>query len=139
MGTRLQSYLKRAVGVAASLAIGLTVVAINNTVWAVSQDFPLTELWGEATLFQVMTASSPFLVLSIFGISACRSWIVGLSLTVALWGYYLWDTTHYKGGGANIGLGILLLFSPVPITIASLAALATYGNRRAADGVDADR
>ena len=116
-----------------ALTIVLAVVAICNTVWAISGGFPIVTLWDEASFIQVLLASFPYLVLAMFGIRLRRPWIVALFLTAAFWGYYLWDITHYEGGGANIGLALLMMFSPVPITGGSLLALATLTNRRSAD------
>ena len=130
-----RGYLKRvAIGLAASIAIGLTTVLTHDIIWAISGGFPITPIWREETSSQVLIACAPFLVLSVCGIGARRPWIVGLCLTGALWGYYLWDSTHYKGGGANIGLGILMIFSPILITGACLFAYATSAERRIAGG-----
>lgn len=140
MSTPSHSYLKRAaIGIAAALVIGLAVVAACNSVWAIAGGFPIATFWDEASPAQVVLASFPYLVLAIFGITARRSWITGLSLTAVFWGYYLWDISHYEGGGANIGLGILMLLSPIPITGASLLALATLADGRRADDMAAGR
>lgn len=140
MSIASHSYPKRAAnGFVAALTIGLTVVGICNTVWAIAGDFPIMTLWDEASVGQVLLASFPYLFLSICGISARRPWIAGLCLTAAFWGYYLWDITHYEGGGANIGLGIVMIFSPIPITAGSLLALATLSDGRRADDMAGGR
>lgn len=140
MSTPSHSYPKRAaIGIIGALAIGLAVVAACNTVWAIAGDYPITTLWDEASPAQVLLASFPYIILAIFGISARRPWLTGLSLTAAFWGYYLWEITHYEGGGANIGLGILMTLSPIPITGASLLALATVADGRRADDIAAGR
>ncbi|RYG86874.1 MAG: hypothetical protein EON59_08930 [Alphaproteobacteria bacterium] len=140
MSTSSHSYLKRAaIGIAAASVIGLAVVVACNTVWAIAGGFPIATLWDEASPAQVLLASFPYLVLAIFGITARRPWFTGLCLTAAFWGYYLWDITHYEGGGANIGLGILMMLSPIPITGASLLALATLADGRRADDMAAGR
>jgi hypothetical protein len=132
-----RTYPKRAIGgLAIALAIGFAVIATSNTVWAVIADFPLLSLWDDASIFQVLIASAPFIVLAISGISARRPWIVALWLTVAFWVFYTYVTTRpYDGGGANIGLGILMLFSPVPIAGASLLSLLTLADGRSADEI----
>ena len=140
MSTLSHSYPKRAaIGIVTALAIGTAVVVTCNTVWAIAGDFPIATLWDEASPVQVLLASFPYLVLAICGIAARRPWIAALCLTTAFWGYYLWDITHYEGGGANIGLGILMMFSPVPIIGASLLALATLADGRKADDIAAGR
>lgn len=129
------SYFGRAaIGIMASLGIGLAIILICNTVWAIAGGFPISTLWDDASLTQILIAASPFLILSVCGISARRPWIVGLCMTLAFWGYYLWDITHYEGGGANIGLGLLMLLSPVVITAACLLVHVTLaGGRRSGD------
>jgi len=123
------TYLKRALrGVVIALMIGVVVVAICNTVRAVIGGFPLIALWGDASFFQVMIASTPFVLLALVDIRAGRPWKVALILTIAFWAFYAYIIIgQYKGGGANIGLGILMMFSPLPITGASLLSLLTLG------------
>jgi hypothetical protein len=124
-------YLKRAaVGVVAALLVGLGVVGACNTGWAISRGRPLATLWGAESLAQVLLVSAPYLVLAAGGVVARRPWFVGLGLTVAFWGFYLFEITRpYEGGGANIGLGILMLFSPIPIFAGSLIAALTLHRR----------
>jgi len=44
-----------------------------------------------------------------------RGFIAGLLASLALWGWYYADGLMNTGGGANIGLGILMMLSPLPI------------------------
>jgi hypothetical protein len=44
-----------------------------------------------------------------------RGYIAGLVASLALWGGYYADGFMNTGGGANIGLGILMLLSPLPV------------------------
>ncbi|MEG8039855.1 hypothetical protein QP166_11080 [Sphingomonas sp. LR60] len=129
------SYPRRAVvGLIAALVIGFAVVATCNTVWAATRGVSVLRLWDDASPFQILIAGSPYAVLAVFGISARRPWLVGLCLTAAFWGYYLWKITTFDGiGGANIGLGILMMFSPILIIAGSLFALVTLANGRGAD------
>lgn len=48
-----------------------------------------------------------------------RGYIAGLVVSVALWGWYYVDGVMNTGGGANIGLGIIMMLSPVPVFIAT--------------------
>ncbi len=132
-----RTYPKRALsGLVIALVIGVVVVAICNTLWAVIGGFPLLSLWDDASIFQVLIASAPFLLLALLGISARRPWVVALILTVAFWAFYAYVITRpYEGGGANIGLGILMMFSPLPIAGASLLSLLTLADGRRADEV----
>lgn len=66
--------------------------------------------------------SFPFLILAVLGINRKLPWITGVTLTIALWGYSLFDaiSTWDTDRGANIGLGLILLLSPGIITVVSL-------------------
>ena len=135
------SYPRRAVvGLIASIFIGFIVVATCNAVWAATRGVSPLKVWDDATPFQVLIAGSPYAVLAVFGISARRPWIVGLCLTAAFWGYYLWRITTFNGiGGADIGLGILMMFSPILVIGGSLFALVTLADGRGADDMAAGR
>ena len=126
------------VGLIASVVIGFVVIATCNTVWAATRGVSVLQLWDDTSPLQVLFAGSPYVVLAVFGISARRPWIVGLCLTAAFWGYYLWKITTFNGiGGADIGLGILMMFSPILIIGGSLLALATLADGRGADDMAA--
>jgi len=110
------------VGLVAAIAIGIAVVWIVNTAWTAFSETG-GSLWGGETDSQVLMVSAPFLVLALLGTGAPWPWLVGLFLTAAFWGFCLYVLTRpYEGGGANIGLGVLMLFSPFLITIAVLLA-----------------
>lgn len=127
-------------GLIASLVIGLIVVATCNTIWAATRGVSVLQLWDDASPFQVLIAGSPYTVLSVFGISARRPWFVGLCLTIAFWGYYLWKITTFNGiGGADIGLGILMMFSPILVIGGSFLTLVTLADGRRADEMAAGR
>lgn len=132
-----QTYAKRALsGLVIAFAIGIAVVATCNTIWAIVMGSPLLSPWDDASVFQVLIASAPYLLLALFGISARRPWIVALCFTVAFWAFYAYVITlPYMGGGANIGLGILMIFSPLPIAAASFLSLVTLANGRSTDKI----
>ena len=125
------TYLGRALsGFIIALVIGVAVVAIYKTLWAFIRGVPLLALWGNASIFQVTIASAPFLLLALVDIRARRPWKVALILTITFWSFYAYVISRpYEGGGANIGLGILMMFSPLPIAGASLLSLRTSGRR----------
>jgi hypothetical protein len=124
-------YPKRfALGLILSLAIGLLVVASCNTVWATATGAPIGTMWRENSAVQVVLAGLPYFVLAVCGIGARRAWIVALILTAAFWGYYLWDIIHYAGVGANIGIGILMMASPIAVTASGLLAASIGRNRQ---------
>lgn len=47
-----------------------------------------------------------------------RGFIAGLLVSLALWGWYYTDGWMNTGGGANIGLGIIMMLSPFPVYVA---------------------
>lgn len=44
-----------------------------------------------------------------------RGYIAGLLTSLALWGWYYADGLMNTGDGANIGLGIIMMLSPLPV------------------------
>lgn len=124
-------YPKRiALGLILSLAIGLVVVGLCNTVWAAVTGAPIATMWRENSAIQIALAGLPYFVLAVCGINAQRAWVAALSVTAAFWGYYLWDIIHYTGVGANIGIGILMMVSPVAVTASGLLAWSIGRNRQ---------
>ncbi|WP_315762330.1 hypothetical protein [Sphingomonas sp. Y38-1Y] len=115
---------RAALGLVLALAIGLAVVAICNTVAAMATGMPLTTGWGDQSVIQIILAGLPYLVLAAVGIRARRAWITALALTAAFWGFYLWDLTVTDAPDANIGLGIMMMASPVAIIAGALLASA---------------
>lgn len=135
MAKQTRTYPARAfTGLVVALIIGVVVVAMCNAAWAIACDLPILSLWDYASIFQVLIASAAFILLALLGINARRPWIVALCLTVGFWAFYAYVITRpYEGGGANIGLGILMMFSPLPIAGASLLSLNTLADRGSAN------
>ncbi|TFI56842.1 hypothetical protein E2493_18015 [Sphingomonas parva] len=81
----------------------------------------LAEEWT-VLIWQAISVSIPFIVVAVTGTKKKAPWIVGLVLTLTLWGYYLVEGVSYQwhpdGSGANIGLGLIMLVSPLVITAA---------------------
>jgi hypothetical protein len=79
----------------------------------------LDEEWG-GLAFQALLVSIPFIAVAVTGTKKVAPWIVALSLTFAFWGYYLFRGVSYQwypdGTGADIGLGLIMLVSPIVIT-----------------------
>lgn len=135
MANLFRTYPGRAlIGIIFALTIGVVVVAMSNAAWSIARNRPVLSLWDEASIFQVLIASAAFAPLALLGVSARRPWIVALCLTVGFWTFYAYVITRpYTGGGANIGLGILMMFSPLPIAGASLLSLPTLAESRRPD------
>ena len=49
-----------------------------------------------------------------------RGFIAGLLASLVLWGWYYADGWMNTGGGANIGLGIIMMLSPLPVFLVIL-------------------
>lgn len=96
-----------------------------------NRSFDLVEELGPR-IFKTLIAYIPFGLLFIVSISKLRmnnsknifkglisAYIVGGIISVLMWGYSFCDSYRYiiyeKVGGANIGLGMLMIFSPVII------------------------
>lgn len=98
----------------------------------------LADEWA-GFLFQMLIAAAPFAFLALAGIGDRLPWLVGLGLTLALWGYALFDDVshqwHPDGSGANIGLGLVMLASPLFIAGACFGACA-WQLRRGRRGAD---
>jgi hypothetical protein len=110
-------------GCLAALAIGVLIVAAETCAFSLLTGMPLdfADEWG-VLLFQMLIVAAPFAFLALAGIGDKLPWLVGLGLTLALWGYVLFDGVSYQwhpdGSGANIGLGLFMLASPLFITVA---------------------
>jgi hypothetical protein len=117
-----------------ALVIGVLVVAVNALLFTLLTGRPLVYA-NDVEPYQVTIVAIPFLVLALIGVGDRRPWQVGLALTLALWGFILLDGVRYQwnpdGSGANIGLGLIMMISPLFITAISVAT--HLHRRRAAD------
>ena len=109
----------------AALAIGVSAVTVFNILFSLLTDSSLN-VRDEMAVFilQIVMVSSPFVLLAVLGIGNRKSWLVGILLTTAFWGYYFLDAFLKRGDGTgvNIGLALLMLASPLIIAIASVFA-----------------
>ena len=119
-------------GVIYAALVGIIVPTIVNGVTALVTSSPLNlgEEWA-VILFQCVIVFLPFFLISAAGVGTLLSWVVGLVLTLGLWGYAFIDPILRRGTGtgANIGLGLIIFVSPVIITAACLA-VGRYGVTR---------
>ena len=112
-------------GCAAAIGIGvLTVLLVLGGLWLVLGELPgLGEEWGIIGLW-VLWIAAPFGLLALAGIRTRLPWLVGIILTVVLWGYFVADP-FLRGDedpGANIGLGWVIIVSPIIIAAVSFVA-----------------
>lgn len=116
----------RTSGCLAALAIGVIVVGGSAGLFSLLTGRPLRlgAEWG-VFLMQMVLAAAPFAVLA--GARTRAPWLTGLALTLALWGYVLFDGVRYQwhpdGSGANIGLGQFMIVSPFLIIGANVGIL----------------
>ena len=113
-------------GCALAVLIGPAIVGGDALAFSALTGRPLS-LSAESgvLLFQVLLVAAPFLILSLAGTRDRLPWLTALVLTLALWGYSLFDGVRYQwsgdASGANIGLGLVMLVSPLFIAGAALA------------------
>ena len=102
-----------------ALAIGPLVAGGTAIAFSLLTGRSLNHEWGNIAV-QAALVSVPFIAVALTGTLRKAPWLVGLALTVILWGYYLYEGVSYQwrpdGTGADIGLGFMMLASPVVIT-----------------------
>ncbi|MEA3017817.1 MAG: hypothetical protein QOI38_2539 [Sphingomonadales bacterium] len=115
-------------GCFAALAVGpLTVASVCAVLLLAGGSLDLSEEWA-VLAYQAIMASAPFLLLAGSGVTARAPWVVGLAVHILLWGALLLDPILRDGGGANIGLGLIMLLSPVIVGGAALATAKATGS-----------
>jgi hypothetical protein len=110
-----------------ALGIGVAIVALSKAASAGPIAFSALDV-----MLLVMVAI-PFLVLAMGGIRGRLPWLTGLALTFVTWGYILWGAGQPSAGGragTATGFALIVLVSPLLISIACIAAYAIEGRRR---------
>jgi hypothetical protein len=114
-------------GLLALLSGPFTIAVINGCLFLIwGSDLSditrhLEEEWG-ILLVNAVLVSFPFGCLALERVEAIKPWVTAAILTALVWALPLADVLVRRGaGGANIGLGFLLLLSPVIITAVALA------------------
>jgi len=83
---------------------------------------------------QALLAAAPFAALALAGARRPLPWLSALAPTLLLWGWFLAAGLSYQwhpdGTGANIGLGLIMLASPLPIGAVGLAVHFRQKRRR---------
>jgi hypothetical protein len=93
----------------------------------------------DVAILHVLITSLPMVVLALRRVEARSLWIAAVLLTTAFWIYFNWqiwqDSLTGFEGGANIGLGLIMLASPFIVTIGVglLALVLRLSGRQAAD------
>ena len=104
--------------------IGFTVVAGESVLYSALTGRPWT-VSGDFDLWTVAIVATPYVVLAVLPATRLAPWAVALALTISLWGWWLYSTVNYyrhpDGSGADIGTGILLIASPLVISVVAAA------------------
>jgi hypothetical protein len=120
-----------------ALAIGVLTIGTVTSSFSLLTGRPLNlaEEWFNF-LVQMGIVAAPFALMALAGIGNKWPWLAGLGLTLALWGYYLFEGVSYQwhpdGSGVNIGLAMIMLLSPIPITATCLGVWAWQRHARPA-------
>ena len=124
------SYLQRlGLGLAASAAIGVLVTVGCNLAISYAHGWSKLQLWDEFSVSDVLIISAPFALLSLFAISSLSAWTAGIGVTIAFWAFMYLPSAMQTGGGANIGFGILLPFSPIFVFVVAVLGLLPEASR----------
>ena len=115
-------------GCLVALLIGLGTV--GGTALLTGASLNIRQEWG-VLVFQVLFVAAPFGALATARESGRAAWLTAVALTVIFWGLMVADALVRRGaGGADIGLGLLMLLSPLIVTGGAFAAGAVAKRRR---------
>lgn len=114
-----------------AVLIGIGTVALSNADAILNGAAgPVSKISPVLALHGVLVAA-PFIALSLWPNAGRVPWLTAGVLTAIVWSLPSLDQLVRKGeGGANIGLGIFMLMSPLLILGGALAARAVAGQRR---------
>ncbi|HEY9553468.1 hypothetical protein [Allosphingosinicella sp.] len=123
-----------------ALLLGLSIVLVANAATDLILGKPLVADGAlgsinapDVAIIHFVAASLPMLVLGLFGPRSRTLWGAAILLTAAFWAYatfQIWqDSLTRFAGGANIGLGLIMIASPF-IVLAALAMIGTIEARR---------
>ena len=110
-----------------ALGIGVAMVALSKAASAGPISFSALDV------MQLVMVAIPFLVLAMGGIRGRLPWLTGLALTFVTWGYILSGGGQPSAGspaGSDTSFALIVLVSPLVISIACIAVYAIEGRRR---------
>ena len=134
-----RSYFRRIGLVALALLLGILIVVAGNAATALFIGAPIvgTDRFGSidapdvAVLHLIFTAL-PMVVLAVRGDERPPMWTAAVLLTSAFWGYFAWqiwrDSLTGFAGGANIGLGMIMIASPF-VVLAAMKGVSMFLRR----------
>jgi hypothetical protein len=103
------------------IAIGALVTLVVNGIFIINNEHYRNALEFNVLLFEFVITSSPFLVFAFLGITVREPWIYGIILTVVFQGCLVYDRLTRED--SNIGLGMLLIASPIIIVAVGLLTM----------------
>lgn len=113
-------------GCVVALAIGAAMVAAHVVLFSALTGRPVHDPDEDGPrIAQILIAAAPFALLALAGARRLLPWLTALALTLALWGWVVFEGVRYQwnpdGSGANIGLGLIMIVSPLFIGGTALA------------------
>jgi hypothetical protein len=103
------------------LAFPLAVRVVFAAVERVDLFLILFEDW-HGFAFHVVIVAVPFVMLTLYGVHAWQAWLAGTAITAIVSGYFLYQGLTYRGGGADLFLGLVILVSPLVVLGGALLA-----------------
>lgn len=104
------------------IAIATVSVAVSLLV-KLGTRIDLSDDWAWL-IFQIFWVASPFVALSWAKERSKRAWLAGIVATLLVWSALLASVDLSHGGGANIGMGLFMLASPLFVAAAAFGAAA---------------
>lgn len=103
---------------------GLLLAGVSLRSIIISEEWPIL-------LSQVLLVALPFGLLALAGIRARMPWLVATGLTIGFWvAFFVSILIGLRDGtGVNIGMGLIMLVSPIPIACGAWIA-ASVSSRR---------
>lgn len=102
----------RLLAIRGALGVSIAVAAVSGPTFAgLAKGFNQLDA-PDVALMQFAIAAFPYGVL-IATQASWRAWAGAACITALAWGFFTYEVARpYEGGGANIGLGLLMLASP---------------------------
>lgn len=119
-------------GCVAALLIGvLTIGAVSLGQYLLQPliGFYFREAWG-VLLFQSLIVAAPFGLYALTGVGQKSIWITAFILSSFLWGLFAFGALQGDAIGANIGVGFLMMASPLGIAAGAPALVSAIRRLR---------
>jgi len=89
-----------------------------------TSDGPIRGFEWIVVAVEMLLVAVPFLLLAFLKVRGRTPWLVGMGLTFGLWGYFAYEVLvhHDENYGVDMGLGLVMLASPIIISAICLIA-----------------